>query len=96
MATGLTYRKLLPEAFTGSNDLESYVTHFELLAELQKRKRTEGDPARDVDERPHYFALRLPKSSIALYRKLHEKTMMNALKLFENSTTKNRSFSGDG
>ena len=32
---------LLPEAFTGSNDLESYVTHFELLAELQKWRRTE-------------------------------------------------------
>ena len=36
MATGSTSRMLLPEAFTGSNYLESYVTHFELLAELQK------------------------------------------------------------
>ena len=95
MATGSTSRMLLPEAFTGSNDLESYVTHFELLAELQKWKRTEGDPAREVDERPHYFALRLQKS-VALYRKLHEKIMMNALKLFENTTAKNRSFSRDG
>ena len=53
MAAGLTSRMLLPEAFTGSNNLESYVTHFELLAELQKWRRTEGDPAREVDERPH-------------------------------------------
>ena len=53
MATGSTSRMLLPEAFTGSNDSESYVTHFELLAELEKWKRTEGDPAREVDERPH-------------------------------------------
>ena len=49
---------LLPEAFTGSNDLERYVTHFELLAELQRWKRTEENPAREVDERPYYFALR--------------------------------------
>ena len=51
MATGLTSRMLLPEAFTGSNDLESYVTHFELLAALKKWRRIEGDPAREVDER---------------------------------------------
>ena len=70
MATGSTSRMLLPEAFTGSNDLESYLTHFELLAELQKWKRTERDPAREVDERPHYFALRLQKSAIEFYRTL--------------------------
>ena len=58
-AMGSTSRMLLAEAFTNSNDLESYVTHFELLAELQKWKRSEGDPARKIDERPHYFALRL-------------------------------------
>ena len=54
--------------------LESYVTHFELLAELQKWKRTEGDPAREVDERPHYFALRLQKSAIEFYRTLPQAT----------------------
>ena len=74
MATGTTSRMLLPEAFTGSNDLESYVTQFELLAELQKWKRTEGDPAREVDERPHYFALRLQKSAIEFYRSLQQAT----------------------
>ena len=68
---------LLPEAFTGSNDLESYVTHFELLAELQKWRRTEGDPAREVDERPHYFALRLQKSAIEFYRTLPQATREN-------------------
>ena len=68
---------LLPEAFTGSNELESYVKHFELLAELQKWKRTEGDPAREVDERPHYFALRLQKSAIEFYRTLPQATREN-------------------
>ena len=36
MATGSTSRMFLPIALTGANDLESYVSHFELLAELQK------------------------------------------------------------
>ena len=77
MATGSTSRMLLLEAFTGSNDLESYMTHFELLAELQKWKRTEGDPAREVDERPHYFALRLQKSAIEFCRTLPHSTREN-------------------
>ena len=77
MATGLTSRLLLPEVFTGSNDLESYVTHFELLAELQKWKRTEVDPACEVDERPHYFALRLQKSAKEFYRTLPQATREN-------------------
>ena len=57
MAMGLNSSMLLPEAFTGSNDLDSYVTRFELLEELQKWKRTErcarggewGDEVRRVD-----------------------------------------------
>ena len=65
---------LLPEAFIGSNDFESYSTHLELLAELQKWKRTElassGGAAREIDERLHYFALRLQKSAIEFYRTL--------------------------
>ena len=65
---------LLPAAFTGSKDLENYVMHFELLAELQKWKKTEGDPASKVDEQPHYFALRLQKSAIELYRTLPQAT----------------------
>ena len=77
MATGSTSRMLLPEAFTGSNDLKNYVTHFELLAELQKWKGTEEDPAREVDERPHYFALRLPKSAIEFYHTLPQSTREN-------------------
>ena len=71
MATGLTSRMLLPEAFTGSNDLEIYVTRFELLMELQKWNRTEGDPAREVDD---YVALRLQKSATEFYRNLPQAT----------------------
>ena len=68
---------LLPEAFTGSNDLESYVTNIELLEELKKWKRTEGDPAREIDERPHYFALTLQKSAIEFYHTLPQATREN-------------------
>ena len=73
MATASSVSKiLLPEAFTGSNDFENYLTHFELLAELQNWKRT----VRGIktDERPHYFALRLQKSAIEFYRTLSEAT----------------------
>ena len=76
-AASSTSKMLLPEAFTGSNDLESYITHFELLAELQNWKRTEGTPAREVDERPHYFALRLQKAAIEFYRTLPQATREN-------------------
>ena len=31
----------LPEPFTNSNDFESYVTHIELLSQLQKWQRKE-------------------------------------------------------
>ena len=72
---------LLPEVFTGSSDLKSYVTHFELLSELQKRKRTEGDPARQIEERPHYFALRkiclMGKSAREFCRTLPQATREN-------------------
>ena len=71
MATG-TSKMLLPEPFTGSNDIESYITHFELLANLQNWVRTETREENDVqiDDRPHYFALRLQKSAIDFYRTL--------------------------
>ena len=71
MATG-TSKMLLPEPFTGSNDIESYITHFELLANLQNWVRTETREGNDVqiDDRPHYFALRLQKSAIDFYRTL--------------------------
>ena len=72
MAAGSVSKMLLPEAFTGSNDFKSYLTHFELCAELQKWKRTEpassSGTAWEIDERPHYFALRLQKSAIEFYR----------------------------
>ena len=38
-------KTLLPELFTGSNDFESYVTHFELLLQLQKWQRKETETA---------------------------------------------------
>ena len=71
-----TSKFLLPEPFTGSNDLECYITHFELLAHLQNWKRMEGTGTaqHEVDDRPHYFALRLQKSAIDFYRTLPEAT----------------------
>ena len=69
-------RTLLPEPFTRSNDFESYITHFELLSQLQKwqRKETVNGAETEIDERPHYFALRLQKSAIDFYRTLSEDT----------------------
>ena len=71
MATASSVSKMiLPEAFTGSNDFENYLTHFELLVELQNWKRTVSGT--ETDERPHYFALRLQKSAIEFHRILPE------------------------
>ena len=69
-------KTLLPEPFTGSNDFESYITHFELLSQLQKwqRKETVNGAEDQIDERPHYFALRLQKSAIDFYGTLSEDT----------------------
>ena len=71
MAAVFVSKMLLPEAFTGSNDFECYLTHFELLAGLQKWKPTEpassGGAARKKDARSHYFVLRLQKSATEFY-----------------------------
>ena len=69
MTTG-TSKMFLPEPFTGSNDIERYITHFKLLAHLQKWKQTEMRVGNEVEivERPHYFALRLQTSAIEFYR----------------------------
>ena len=69
-------KTLLPEPFTGSNDFESYITHFELLSQLQKwqRKETVNGAETEIAERRHYFALRLQKSAIDFYRTLSEDT----------------------
>ena len=69
-------KTLLPEPFTGSNDFESYVTHFELLSQLQKLQRIEtiNGVETETDERPHYFAFRVQYSAIDFYRTLSEDT----------------------
>ena len=68
-------KMLLPEPFTGSNDFESYITHFALLSKIQTWQRKETVNAEtEIDERPHYFALRLQKSAIDFYRTLLEDT----------------------
>ena len=69
-------KTLLPEFFTGSNDFESYVTHLELLSQLQKGQRKErvNGAETEIDESPHYFALRLQKSAMDFYRTFSEDT----------------------
>ena len=54
---------LLPEPFTGLNDFESYVTHFELLSQLQKwqRKETVNGAETEINERPHFFCVKATK-----------------------------------
>ena len=62
MAAGSVSKMILLEVFTGSNDFESYLKHFELLEMLQIWKRTEpassGQSPCEIDEGPHYFAFR--------------------------------------
>ena len=69
-------KTLLPEPFTRSNDFECYVTHFELLSQLQQwqRKETVNGAETEIDERRHYIALRLQKLAIYFYRTLSEDT----------------------
>ena len=69
-------KMLLPEPFKGSNDFESYVIDFELRSQLQKwqRKETVNGAETEIDERPHYFALRLQNLAIDFYRTLSEDT----------------------
>ena len=55
---------LLPEAITGSNDIESYIAYFELLAYLKQRRRPRSREVNGVDDRPNHFALRLQKSAL--------------------------------
>ena len=59
------------------NDFKSYVTHFEFLPQPQKarqRKETKNGAETEIDERLHYFALRLQKSAIDFYRTFLEDT----------------------
>ena len=69
-------KMLLPEPFKGSNDFESFVIVFELRSQLQKwqRKETVNGAGTEIDERSHYFALRLQNSAIDFYRTLSEYT----------------------
>ena len=69
-------KTLLRDSYTGSNDFESYVTHFEILSQRQKRQRKEtvSGAEIEIDERHFYFALRLQKSAIDFYCTLSEDT----------------------
>ena len=69
-------KTLLPETFTGSNYFASYITHFELLSQHQmwQRKEKVNGTEIEIDEPPHYFALRLQKSAIDFHRTLSEDT----------------------
>ena len=63
MATPTSVSKMiLSEEFTGSNDLESCLSHFEPQAQLHNMKCTLSGTERG--EPPHFFALRLNKSAI--------------------------------
>ena len=66
---------LMPGAFIGPNDFESYLTYFELLAKQQNWKRTVSGT--ETDERSHYFALKLQNSAIEFYCTLPEATRNN-------------------
>ena len=96
MATG-TSNMLFPGHFTGSINLETYMTLFEFLAHLQKRKRNETCKRTEVqiDERPqpHHLALGHKESTIGFCRILrdpqkasYEETVLSSMALYtENS-----------
>ena len=73
MSTGFS-KMLLREPLTVSNDIQSYITHFDLLAHLQKWRRTEMHDRNEVeiDERPHFLALPLQQSANSFYSTLTE------------------------
>ena len=80
MATDLTSKMLSTEASTSSTDLESCSTCFELLAELQKwNKKKEIPHTKMINSRKnlHFACKTLTWSSIALYRKLQERTILS-------------------
>ena len=72
-------RMLLPEPFDGTDDVTMYITQFELLSTLQNWNRNTGDATAPVwvDDRPHYFALRLQKGAIEFYQSLPDGTKNN-------------------
>ena len=76
-----TPKVLLPQPSTGSNDIESF-PHFEFLAHLREWTRTEmhGGNGVEINERPHYFALRIQISATDFYRIL---TDANVTKYYE-------------
>ena len=51
-------KSLLPERLTGSNDFESYLTHFAFLSQLQnwqKKKKQQNVTETEIGERAHYL-----------------------------------------
>ncbi len=65
-----TALQLVPKPLTVSNDLDAYATIFELLANLQRGKRTETDQERN--DQPHYFTFKFQQSAIDYYKTLPE------------------------
>ena len=66
MATS-TSKTLIPEPFTGSNHIESDITHLELLERLRKWGKSETHDGNEVEINEHNFALRLVKSASDFY-----------------------------
>ena len=68
MDTG-TSKIMSPETFTGFNDIECYISLFELLAHVHKLIRTETREQNEVKiyEWPNWFAHRHQKSAIDSY-----------------------------
>ena len=67
MATGSTSGILLPEAFTALNDLESCMSHFELLAKSQKWREEQKEIQRSKLKNGH-ITLHLGYKNLPLYR----------------------------
>ena len=66
--------KMLPELYNNSNDIESRITKFELLDDLQILEKAEKWDGTEVEtfEQPQFFSLRLQKSATIFNRTLTE------------------------
>ena len=68
--------------FTGSNGWESYMTHSELLAEIQQLSRREINLATK-----YFFHIRLQHFALEFSRTLPKTTRMGALNFVKNNTS---------
>ena len=100
MATG-TSELLLPGQFKGSIDIESYITHLNFVAQLQKRSSTETNDGNQVEKDEHpQFGTSTPETSkffsTPLQQTRKKRVMAQQSNLSKHKILRNQSCSVDG